>query len=236
MHDFELDSPGHPTRRPEADASVPGTEVARPFASAASPALDAATVMRLQRTAGNAGVVQMLAGDEEASPVHDVVGSGGGSPLDAGVRSTMESAFGTSFDGVRVHTDERASRSAESVGANAYTVGTDVVFRSGQYDPGSAAGQRTIAHELAHVVQQSQGPVDGTDAAGGIRVSDPADRFERAADHSADSVMAAVQASRPTSAGAPGAPVAQLLEDDMAAMPAVQRATATDEEEEDLQT
>ena len=92
----------------------------------------------------------------------------------------MESAFGTSFGDVRVHTDDRASKSAESVGANAYTVGSDVVFRSGQFNPGTPAGQRTIAHELAHVVQQSQGPVDGTDAAGGIRVSDPSDRFERA--------------------------------------------------------
>ena len=92
--------------------------------------------MHLQRTAGNAGVVQMLAGEEEqSSPVHDVVGSGGGSPLDEGTRTSMESAFGQSFEGVRVHTDDRASKSAESVGANAYTVGSDVVFKSGQYDP-----------------------------------------------------------------------------------------------------
>ena len=51
--------------------------------------------------------------------------SGGGAPLDAGVRAPMESAFGQSFGDVRVHTDEKASKSAESVGANAYTVGND---------------------------------------------------------------------------------------------------------------
>jgi hypothetical protein len=114
-------------------------------------------------------------------------------------------------------------------------VGSDVVFRRGQYDPGSPSGQRTLAHELAHVVQQSQGPVDGTDAPGGIRVSDPSDRFERAAEQTADHVMAAVQTSRAepaaASAGAPGAPVAQLEEDESAEL--VQRAMAPEEEEEE---
>ncbi len=159
---------------------------------ARSPALDAAGVMHLQRTAGNQSVVQLLgADDEERSPVHDVVGSGGGTPLPKDTRAGMEAAFGTSFDHVRVHTDEKASRSAEAVGANAYTVGSDIVFRGGQFNPASSTGQRTIAHELAHVVQQSQGPVDGTDAGGGIRLSNPSDRFERAAEETADDVVSA---------------------------------------------
>jgi hypothetical protein len=150
--------------------------------------------MHLQRAAGNASVVQLLAeSEEEQSPVHDVVGSGGGAPLDEGVRSNMESAFGTSFEQVRVHTDDRASRSAESVGANAYTVGSDVVFKSGQFNRSTPTGQRTLGHELAHVVQQSQGPVDGSDATGGIRLSSPSDRFEQAAEETADNVVASVQ-------------------------------------------
>lgn len=193
MRDYELDPPAHraPQRKP--DGTTPDA-AGRPFVPARSPALDAAAVMRLQRAAGNASVVQLLAeGEEERSPVHDVVGSGGGSPLDEGVRSSMESAFGASFGDVRVHTDDRASKSAESVGANAYTVGSDVVFRSGQFNPGSPTGQRTLAHELAHVVQQSQGPVDGSDSAGGIKLSSPSDRFEQAAEDSADEVMSSVQ-------------------------------------------
>ena len=245
MRDFELDPHGTRPLRPEPetagpDPAGPNAAPARPFAPGRSPGLspglDAASLMHLQRTAGNAGVVQLLgAEDEQASPVHDVVGSGGGTALDEGTRSTMESAFGASFDHVRVHTDDQASRSAESVGANAYTVGSDVVFRSGQYNPSSAVGQRTLAHELAHVVQQSQGPVDGTDAAGGIRVSDPSDRFERAAEQTADDVMASVQTSR-TSASAAGVsadagPVAQLEEDEEATA-AVQREAAPQEEEE----
>jgi hypothetical protein len=225
MRDFELERAGHPSRRPKPDAAAPDAAGAT-AAPGISPALNAASLLHLQRTAGNAGVVQMLAGEEEtASPVHDVVGSGGGQPLDASTRSTMESAFGTSFEGVRVHTDDRASKSAESVGANAYTVGTDVVFRSGQYDPASSSGQRTIAHELAHVVQQQRGPVDGTDAPGGIRVSDPSDRFERAADQTADRVMSS------SPAAAPAGMTAQL-EEDPTTPPAVQR---QEEEEEEMQ-
>ena len=235
MRDFELDPQGTRQRRPAPETATPDAALGRPFVPARSPALDAAAVMRLQRTAGNAGVVQMLAGEEEqASPVHGVVGSGGGSPLDAGTRSTMESAFGTSFEGVRVHTDERASKSAESVGANAYTVGSDVVFRSGQFNPATPTGQRTLAHELAHVVQQSQGPVDGTAAAGGIKVSDPSDRFERAAERTADDVMASVQTTRSASPAAAVAspPVAQLEpEDDEAA--GVQRQAAPEEDDEE---
>ena len=126
--------------------------------------------MHLQRTVGNAGVVQMLAEDEAAggsSPVNDVVGKGGGAPLDDATRTSMEGRFGQSFDDVRVHTDSQASQSAESVGANAYTVGNDIVFRAGQFDTSSTTGQRTIAHELSHVVQQRAGPVDGTDAPAG---------------------------------------------------------------------
>lgn len=191
MREFEHD----PILKPHVDRQSHATEAdGRVPMPARSPALNAASVMHLQRTAGNQGVVQLLAGDEEdRSPVHDVVGSGGGKPLDEGVRSNMESALGANFEGVRVHTDDRASKSAEAVGANAYTVGSDVVFRSGQFNPSTPTGQRTLAHELAHVVQQSQGPVDGSEAAGGIRVSSPSDRFEQAAEAKADGVMASVQ-------------------------------------------
>jgi hypothetical protein len=213
--------------QPVPDAPAADSATPRPASPPRLAALDAGAVLRLQRMAGNQGVVQMLAGDEDRSPVHDVVGSGGGTPLDAGTRGTMEAAFGTSFDDVRVHTDAEASRSAESVGANAYTVGSDVVFKSGHYDPGSEAGQRTIAHELSHVVQQSQGAVDGTDAPGGIRVSSPSDRFEQAADRRADEVIA--------SAGTPASPAADAVQredDGSASLPAVQREAAVGEDEE----
>ena len=193
--------------------------------------------MHLQRTVGNAGVVQMLAADREAteeepSPVHDVVGKGGGTPLDEGTRSSMESSFGEDFSDVRVHTDSQASKSAASVGANAYTVGSDIVFRSGHFDAASPTGQRTIAHELSHVVQQRNGPVDGTEAAGGIKLSSPDDRFEQAAEATADQVMAGTHAS--TQSAGSSAPAVQMeaAEDEEAEMP-VQREGGAEESEED---
>jgi hypothetical protein len=57
------------------------------------------------------------------------------------------------------------------------------------YEPGSDSGRHMLAHELTHVVQQRSGPVDGTDAGGGVKVSDPSDRFEREAVANADHVM-----------------------------------------------
>src|SRR5688572_8546075 len=98
------------------------------------------------------------AGDERASRgapgiVHEVLLSGG-RPLDAEVRAPMEARFGHAFDQVRVHTDGRAAKSARAVSALAYTVGRDVVFGDGQYAPTTGRGERLLAHELAHVVQQ----------------------------------------------------------------------------------
>jgi hypothetical protein len=79
-----------------------------------------------------------------------------GRPLDETARAFMEPRFGHDFSQVRVHTDTRASALARSVHALAFTVGQDVVFRGQQYAPGTSAGRRLLAHELAHVVQQSR--------------------------------------------------------------------------------
>lgn len=151
-----------------------------------------AGVLAMQRAAGNATVAQLLEDESaEQSPVADVIGGGGGAALDEGVRAPMEAHLGADFSDVRVHTDAKASESAEAVGAQAYTVGNDIAFRSGSYAPGTMQGQRMLAHELTHVVQQRSGPVDGTAQAGGIKVSDPSDRFEQAAERSADGYVAA---------------------------------------------
>ena len=75
--------------------------------------------------------------------------------LDPAVRGLMESGLGHDFSRVRVHTDGEASASARAVGAHVYTVGTHVAFADGKYAPESVAGQRPLAHELVHVVQQA---------------------------------------------------------------------------------
>jgi LysM repeat protein len=80
-----------------------------------------------------------------------------GAPLDATTRSFMEPRFGHNFTNVRVHSGAEAAEAADSVGARAYTVGRHIVFGAGEYRPGTADGQRLLAHELTHVTQQKGG-------------------------------------------------------------------------------
>lgn len=77
-----------------------------------------------------------------------------GQPLDSAARAFMEPRFGHDFSRVRVHTDAMAAQSARDVNALAYTVGQNLVFDRGQYEPGTEAGKRLLAHELTHVIQQ----------------------------------------------------------------------------------
>jgi hypothetical protein len=80
---------------------------------------------------------------------------GPGQPLDSGVKQRMESAFGHSFSRVRVHNDAGAGQLSEGLNAKAFTVGEHIAFGAGEYRPATIAGDVLIAHELAHVVQQS---------------------------------------------------------------------------------
>ena len=82
---------------------------------------------------------------------------GGGQPLAARARGLFEQRLGADFSQVRVHTSPVAEREAERLQAKAFTVGHDIVFAAGQYDPDSAEGQALLAHELAHVLQQQRG-------------------------------------------------------------------------------
>ncbi|WP_221938229.1 DUF4157 domain-containing protein [Corallococcus sp. Z5C101001] len=85
--------------------------------------------------------------------VHEVLARPG-RPLEPAARAAMEGRFGgADFSSVRVHDDARAAESALAVGAHAYAVGSDVVFAAGRYGPGTATGDRLLAHELAHTLQ-----------------------------------------------------------------------------------
>ncbi len=77
-----------------------------------------------------------------------------GQSLSANSRQFFEPRFGHDFSNVRIHTDQVAAKSAESINALAYTTGNNIVFNSGQYSPDSPTGQRLMAHELTHVIQQ----------------------------------------------------------------------------------
>src|SRR4029450_11499032 len=117
-------------------------------------------------------------------------------------RADMEAPVGADFGDVQVHSDGAAAASARSVQAHAYTVGNHVVFGEGHYQPETPEGP----HTPAHLVPQRQGPVDGTAAAGGIKVSDPGDRFEREAESVAGRVAAGAvgaPSEAPVAAAAP---------------------------------
>lgn len=81
-----------------------------------------------------------------------------GQPLGASAQTFFRSRFGHDFSSVRIHTGERAAASAQAINASAYTVGRDIVFGSESYDFASPRGRKLLAHELAHVVQQSGAP------------------------------------------------------------------------------
>jgi hypothetical protein len=97
-----------------------------------------------------------------------------GSPLDPTVRRDMERRFAHDFSQVRVHSGPAADQSARDVSANAYTVGHDIAFAAGRYAPATHAGRRLVAHELAHVVQQSG--TNATPAAGHLIQRQPEEK------------------------------------------------------------
>ena len=97
-------------------------------------------------------------GEMAVPPIITEVLLSSGRPLDSATRAFMEPRFGHDFSRVRVHTDARAAESARAVNALAYTVGRDLVFSQGKYEPGSEQGRRLLAHELTHVAQQSETP------------------------------------------------------------------------------
>jgi len=144
---------------------------------------------RLPSALGNrgfGGILARMRGGEGIMPgglVHPDVeaaialAQGGGRTLDTGVARQIEPTLGTALDDVRVHTGSEADVLARAVAARAFTVGNDIFFGAGEYRPGTADGDRLIAHEAAHVVQQRGAP-----ASGPLTVSQPGDALEREAE------------------------------------------------------
>jgi hypothetical protein len=99
-------------------------------------------VLDLQRNAGNRATSELLAPGAK------------GQQLEPSVRAEMEAGLGSPLDGVRIHADSSSARQAEDSGFAAYTLGNDVVFGPGYYEPHSADGKALLAHELVHTIQQ----------------------------------------------------------------------------------
>ena len=174
------------------------------------------SLLQLQREQGNRYVQRFLQlarspeGDGNVMPdVERAIESsrGGGQSLDRGVQAQMGQALNADFSGVRVHTDAGADGLSRSLSAKAFTTGSDIYFRQGDYNPGSSSGRELLAHELTHVVQQNPDKVQtksddegsplscacGASPSSGLQmklsVSEPGDPYEREADRMASAVM-----------------------------------------------
>ena len=154
---------------------------------------------RAQQTFGNRAsqrmVMDVRATQPEGPPAklsEDELAPGtAGQPLDGAAQSALETHFGTGLSDVRVHTDFHATRGAEAIDAQAYTAGRDIYFATGMYSPLTSSGQRLLAHEVAHVVQQSSGkePSIAAKSAGGVKIGAPDDAFEAEAEQQAEQFM-----------------------------------------------
>jgi uncharacterized protein DUF4157 len=137
-------------------------------------------------------------------------GRGNGQPLPQAVRQQFETCLDVDLTGVRIHTGTDSGAAARAVGARAYTVGQDIHFGAGTYDPSSAGGLHLLAHEVAHTVQQAGATPHRQNK---LEVSTPGDAAEVEADRAADAMVAGVPA-RVASAPAAIARVDALGTDD----------------------
>jgi hypothetical protein len=148
-------------------------------------------LLQLQRTHGNRFVSRLIAradaaGAELSAETKKEIGSarGGGSPLGSEVRAKMERVLGGDLSGVRVHTGSRADSLSRGLDARAFTTGRDVFFRAGAYQPETNAGRELLAHELVHVLQQRDEPVQAK-----LELGPVDDEYEREADTVAREVV-----------------------------------------------
>jgi hypothetical protein len=152
-------------------------------------------ILQMQRTQGNQAVQRLVSSVqrvpfEEGGELDDELSGqinsarGTGSTLDTSTAESMGQQMDYDFSGVNVHTGSDADRLSRSIGAKAFTTGSDIFFKSGEYNPGSSAGQNLLAHELTHVVQQGGQAPSG----GNLTVGPASDSYESEADSMAASL------------------------------------------------
>ena len=149
--------------------------------------------------------IQLKPGADAAASEPVSAPSGGGRALPDDLQAKMGRSFGSDFSSVQVHEGDHAT----AMGALAYTQGTDIHFAPGQYQPTSQSGQQLIGHELAHVVQQSQGRVAATTQAKGVDMND-----DSSLEHEADEAGARAARGEPAGmlGGSPGNAIAGAMQ------------------------
>jgi hypothetical protein len=120
--------------------------------------------------------------------------------LEPAIRRFMESRFRTDFDNVRIHTGPAAAALCRALSARAFTVGRDIAFGAGQYDPSTEVGRRLLAHELVHFLQQR--PAARAAPVPHVVVGNPDDEYEREANWLSNQALTTGVRSAPTPDGA----------------------------------
>lgn len=159
-------------------------------------------LLRAQQTFGNRYVQRMVtaSGRRTHSESPAIPSDSPGAALDPPTRASMESTFGADFQDVRVHTDQRAASSADGLQARAYTTGRDIYFAAGMYSPGSSDGNRLIAHELTHTLQQASGrAVQASARTGSVLIGEVNDPLELEAERNAEQAVFGSAALQPVS-------------------------------------
>ncbi|ELY94599.1 hypothetical protein C483_02670 [Natrialba hulunbeirensis JCM 10989] len=126
--------------------------------------------------------------NEVPDAVLDVLGQGG-KPLEQPIQRTLEERMDADFSNVRIHTGGKAAQAADAIDAKAFTCGNDIVFNAGEYDPESGEGQFLLAHELAHVRQQTGAAISMMPQEGAALEIDPDQQLEREADETASDTL-----------------------------------------------
>lgn len=178
-------------------------ENAHPEQATFSPATDVSSelntrqnaVLNMQRTQGNAAVMRALAqrkgsygaeggeiDDQTTSQINSARGSG--QTLPTATAQRMGESMGADFSDVRVHNDSQSSQLNQTLNARAFTTGQDIFFQQGEYNPGTSGGDKLLAHELTHVVQQQ-----GSASSGPLTLGPASDSYESEADSVSDSVV-----------------------------------------------
>jgi hypothetical protein len=154
---------------------------------------DAAQLEVAQRQADPDG------GAELSDPVTDEINRGtrrGGSQLPKTIQARMKRNLGIANpEEIQVHTDQQADTLSKTLGARAFTTGSHIFFRQGEYDPGSSKGQALLYHESVHTVQQ--GGVKGNAPQTKMVVNPPDDRYEQQAEAVAEQAVLAPEPARP---------------------------------------
>ncbi|AGB15067.1 hypothetical protein Halru_0425 [Halovivax ruber XH-70] len=170
-----LGSPGCPVESP-----IPRSKH-RPFVSRGYDREDQRNIMRAIDGTGTRT-------DEVPDTVYDVLATGGRA-LDTSIQRALEDRMDADFSDVRIHTGPKAAKAADAINARAFTCGNAIVFNDGEYDPESPEGQYLLAHELAHVRQQTGAAISMMPQPDADLEIDPDPQLEREADQAAEEAL-----------------------------------------------